>query len=208
MARAFEDLFGVPDALDTVPVAGRTDAWIVAEVAARHGLSSDTLDYDLVRRAYLTHLEREILKPGPGKGVLPGIRPLLETLWARGLPMALLTGNAKEGARIKLEHFDLWRYFRWGAFGDELHDRNALLPEVLARVAASGGPVVAPSQTVVVGDTLFDIAVAVAAGARSVGVGTGSHDPRSLLEGGATVALTDLADLPVALAALGVDEPR
>ena len=33
---------------------------------------------------------------------------------------ALLTGNCEEGARIKLQHFDLWNFFRCGAFGDEV----------------------------------------------------------------------------------------
>ena len=51
---------------------------------------------------------------------MPGVRELLDALAARDdVYLALLTGNYEGGARIKLEYFDLWRYFRCGAFGDD-----------------------------------------------------------------------------------------
>ena len=44
--------------------------------------------------------------------MLPGVRRLLETLDARDdVFSALLTGNCEEGARIKLQHFDIWKSF-------------------------------------------------------------------------------------------------
>ena len=46
--------------------------------------------------------------------------------------LALLTGNYEGGARLKLEYFDLWRYFRCGAFGDEAPHRNGLVPKAVA----------------------------------------------------------------------------
>ena len=68
------------------------------------------------------------------KAVMPGIRPLLDTLAGRAdVFLALLTGNFEQSARIKLEHFDLWRYFRCGAFGDDAADRNALVPFAVER---------------------------------------------------------------------------
>src|SRR5207344_2607099 len=103
--------------------------------------------------------------------------PIFDTLSDRDdVYLALLTGNFERGARIKLEHFDLWRYFPCGAFGDHLVERNALLPIALDQVRASGGPDFHPSDIVVIGDTPLDVAVAVAAGARSIAVATGSHD--------------------------------
>ena len=38
LSRAFEELFAVTNALDGVPIAGRTDSWIVADVAATRDL--------------------------------------------------------------------------------------------------------------------------------------------------------------------------
>jgi phosphoglycolate phosphatase-like HAD superfamily hydrolase len=107
----------------------------------------------------------------------------------------LLTGNFERGACLKLEYFDLWRYFTCGAFGDTTHDRNALLPEALARVVVSGGPRAAPADVVIIGDTPLDVGVAIAGGARSMAVATGSHTTDELRASGADVVFQALSDL-------------
>jgi phosphoglycolate phosphatase len=204
MSRAFEDVFGVGDGLSGVPMAGRTDAWIVAQALSAHGLSCDAEALRHFRARYLTHLRREMHQPGPRKGVMPGVRPLLDALAARNDAfLALLTGNIELGARVKLEYFDLWRYFRCGAFGEAALERNGLLSTALARVEACGGPSPRPSDVVVVGDTPLDVAVARAGGARSVAVATGSYDVVTLGATGADVVLEDFSDLLAALEALG-----
>jgi phosphoglycolate phosphatase-like HAD superfamily hydrolase len=118
--------------------------------------------------------------------------------------LALLTGNFERGAQIKLEYFDLWRYFCAGAFGDHTHDRNSLLDTALARVAAAGGPSVSAADTVIVGDTPLDVAVAVAGGARSLAVATGNYGVEALRESGADVVVEDLMDVRVVLEGLGL----
>jgi len=106
----------------------------------------------------------------------------------------LLSGNCEEGARIKLEYFDLWKFFRCGAFGDEVSDRNDLFNVAIERAAACGAPPVAANRVVVVGDTVLDIACARAAGARSVAVATGPSDVETLRMAGAEVVFEDLSD--------------
>jgi phosphoglycolate phosphatase-like HAD superfamily hydrolase len=101
---------------------------------------------------------------------------------------------------VKLEHFDLWRYFSCGAFGDDAPDRNGLLPKALARIDACGGPSVAASDVVVIGDTPLDIACAASGGARSIAVATGGYDAASLRAAGADVVFEDLSDLDAVLA--------
>ena len=93
---------------------------------------------------------------------MPGVRELLDALSRRDdVYLALLTGNYEEAARLKLEYFDLWRYFSCGAFGDDAPDRNGLLPKALARVAACGGPAASARRaSVVIGDTPLDVACA------------------------------------------------
>ncbi len=203
MIRAFTDVFGFFNGLGSLSMAGRTDAWIVAQMAASHGVDYDA---DLFRRfhdTYIRYLAEEILQPAPEKGVLPGVRPLLDRLASQDdAYLALLTGNFERGARIKLEHFDLWRYFKSGAFGDHAHDRNGLLWDAIAAVKAAGGPEVRPSDVVIIGDTPLDVAVAVAGGARSLGVATGGYDVETLLASGADAAVADLADLDAVLEAL------
>ena len=203
---AFEELFAVSNALDGVPIAGRTDSWIVANVAAARSLPCDVHTVERLRGAYLRYLPIALEEPGPRKGVMPGVRPLLQALSKRDdAYVALLTGNFEEGARVKLEYFDLWRYFRCGAFGDNAPDRNGLLSRALARVQACGGPAVDPGNVVIVGDTPLDVAVAVAGGTRSVAVATGGYDVKTLRAGGADVVLNDLSDVPAVLDAMGFE---
>jgi phosphoglycolate phosphatase len=193
MARAFEELFEVSDAFRDIPMAGRTDTWILSSAAAAHGIPPSALGG--FRDAYLVHLERELQPASPRKTMMPGIRPLLEILASRDdTYLALLTGNYEEAARLKLEHFDLWRYFPCGAFADDASDRNSLLPMALARVRACGGPAVDPSHAIVVGDTPHDVACALAAGARSVGVATGGFTEEQLRDCGAEIVFADLSD--------------
>lgn len=205
MARAFADVFGVQNGLASISMAGRTDAWIVAQMAAEHGMDCGAELLERFRSTYVRYLSEEIHKPGPQKGILPGVRSVLDTLVPHpDAHLALLTGNFERGAQIKLEYFDLWRYFGSGAFGDRTHDRNTLLPAAIARVEALGGPSVHPSDVVIVGDTPLDVAVAVASGARSLAVATGSYDVEALRASGADVVLENLSDVAAVLDALGL----
>jgi phosphoglycolate phosphatase len=196
MSLAFEEVFGVRDAFRSISMAGRTDAWIVADAAAAHGISSDSPDLARFRSAYLRFLTTELHQPGSGrKGLMPGVRELLDSLAARDdMYLALLTGNYEDGARLKLEYFDLWRYFSCGAFGDDAPQRNGLVSKAVSRVAASGGPLFTNADAVVIGDTPLDVACASYCGARSLAVATGSHSVEQLREAGADAVLPDLAD--------------
>lgn len=206
MRRAFADLFQITQ-FQVVAMAGRTDRWIVGELAAVHGVSLDEHAGARVRERYVQHLSHEIQTPGPAKGILPGVAPLLNALALRDdVHLALLTGNTEAGARIKLEHFDLWKYFDGGGFGDAAVERAALFADALASVADRAGVTFHSEQAVIVGDTPLDIAVAVACGARSLGVATGAFGEEALREAGADAVLPDLSDLTAVLNALGLPE--
>jgi phosphoglycolate phosphatase-like HAD superfamily hydrolase len=195
MSLAFEEIFGIRDAFRGVSLAGRTDAWILRDGAAAHGIPPDSPALARFRDAYLRHLVIELEKPGPRKGMMPGIPQLLDALSARDdVYLALLTGNYEEGARIKLEYFDLWRYFRCGAFGDDAPHRNGLVTRAVERVVACGGPTIDAARALVIGDTPLDVAGAVFSGARSLAVATGSHSVEELRASGADVVLQDLSD--------------
>jgi len=207
MSRAFEDLLGVRDAFRGMPMAGRTDSWILADAATAHGVPPDSPALARFRDVYLEHLADEIQRPAAArKGIMPGVRDLLDVLSGRSdVFLALLTGNYEAAARIKLEYFDLWRYFSCGAFGDSAPDRNGLLPRAVATVAACGGPSFAATDAVVIGDTPLDIACAAHSSARSIGVATGNHSVDELRAAGADVVFADLSDTDAVLRALGVE---
>jgi phosphoglycolate phosphatase-like HAD superfamily hydrolase len=208
MNLAFEDLFGVSGAFDAIQMAGRTDKGILDEGARRAGIDLSNGNFERFRERYFVRL-REALphtaKPSTHvRGILPGVEALLSVLSTRpDVFPALLTGNCEQGARIKLEYFDLWRFFRCGAFGDEVVDRNHLFEIAMARARACGAPAAQPREVVVVGDTVLDIACARAAGARSVAVATGPSDVETLRAAGADVAVADLTDTTGFLRLLG-----
>jgi phosphoglycolate phosphatase len=196
MSLAFEEVFAISNAFTGIPMAGRTDAWILNDAAVAHGLPVDSPLFNRFREAYLRHLALELERPGAGrKGLMPGVRELLDALDQRDdLYVALLTGNYQAGARLKLEYFDLWKYFPCGAFGDDAPHRNVLVPKALETVQACGGPAFAPADVIVVGDTPLDVACAAHVGARALAVATGGHSVEELRAAGADVVLRDLSD--------------
>jgi phosphoglycolate phosphatase-like HAD superfamily hydrolase len=196
MNRAFDEIVGSREALDGIPVAGRTDWIILHDALRRVDRDLDEHLFATLRDRYLAYLREEIELPGHGiKAIMPGVRELLDELHARAdVFLGLLTGNFEAGARIKLEHFDLWRYFPCGAFGDDAADRNALVPFAVSRSRACGVPEVPARDIIVVGDTPHDVACAVAVGAVPVGVATGSFTVEQLRESGAVIVFDDLRD--------------
>lgn len=202
--RACEQAAGIRDAVTDMPLAGRTDWIILQDAIRRAGRELDGALLTGIKTCFVPALREEILLPGHGvKAVLPGVREVLDALAARpDVFLGLLTGNFEEGARIKLEHFDLWRYFQCGAFGDDAADRNELVPIAMSRVKACGVPDVPANHVLVVGDTPKDVACARAAGATAVGVASGSYTVDELRRSGADYVFPDLRDCEAFLALL------
>lgn len=204
MNRAFHDVFGISDAFIGIELAGRTDTSILADTFARQRMEITGEATRAFRSRYLVCLREEVPKPGPNKRVLPGIAELLTALDPEPRNfLALLTGNYCDAAEVKLSHFDLWRYFRCGAFGEDHGDRNALVPFALERARSIGlPPHVEDAHVVVIGDTPRDVACAHAHGARCVAVATGDYGADALRAAGADVVFDDLSDTAAVLVAL------
>lgn len=196
MTRAFADSFGVADGFAGVAFSGRTDSFLVSQALTAAGLPDTADNHARFRDAYVPLLAEEIQQPGTGhKGLMPGARELLEALDDHAhLHLALLTGNYRAAAEIKLSHFEIWDFFEWGAFSDDSADRNALVPIALDRAETYDVPPAARERVVVIGDTPHDIECARVAGARSFAVATGGHGVEELRKAGADVVLADLAD--------------
>jgi len=106
--------------------------------------------------------------------VLPHVREILELLRSRtDVRSYLLTGNTRGGARAKLTHYDLFKYFPDGAFAEDASERAVIATRAL-ELARRAGPV-ADESVFVVGDTPHDIQCANAIGARTVAVATGGY---------------------------------
>ena len=195
LSRTFEELFGVPGGFDGIPVAGRTDSLILNAALQRAGVEVDDEARTRFHARYCELFADEIQLPGPRKGLMPGVDGLLRVLAGEeSVSCGLVTGNFAKPARIKLEHFGLWRYFHFGAYGDDAPARNELVPIAVERARRNKVTVTAPDDVVVIGDTPLDVACAVAAGARSVVVATGSYDEPALRQTAADAVLMDFSD--------------
>jgi phosphoglycolate phosphatase len=211
MTRAFEATCGVTDALHRVEVAGRTDRLIMSDALALMGRSLDDSLLAQFRDLYCQYLREELEQlsktEGNGhghghglasvKGALPGVRALLDHLEQerKDIDLALLTGNFRVSAEIKLAHYDLWRYFPWGAFADDAIERPDLLPVAISRYHSLTARSIAPSNVIIVGDTPHDVTCARCGGAKVVAVATGNFDRAALTDCEPDVVLEDLSDI-------------
>ena len=201
--QAFLQLFGAANAFDGIPVAGRTDPLLLHDATARVGITLDTVQRQRFHDRYRDLLEVEILKPGPRKGLMPGVEELLRQVHHQPeLCVGLLTGNFARAGRIKLKHFGSWTFFVCGAYGDDAAERDDLVPVAVDRARTAGAVVHSPAHVVVIGDTPLDIRCARAAGARSIAVATGSFDVKTLHRKGATAVRPDLSAREAFLAIL------
>ena len=114
-----------------------------------------------------------------------GVLELLERLEEGGWLLAVATGKSDRGLKHCLDFHGIHARF----ISLQTADRHPSKPHpsmVLQAIADAGA---APETTVVVGDTSFDMGMAVAAGARGIGVAWGYHDREELLAaGGVAVA--------------------
>ena len=204
MTRAFSQTFGIGDVFAGESFGGRTDSYLVSKALTRAGLPDTAENHHRFRDAYLPLLAEEILHPGTGhKGLMPGARELLEALHDNDhLHLALRTGTSREAAEIKLQHFELWDFFEWGAFSDDHADRNQLVPIAKSRAETYDIPVEAIERVIVIGDTPHDVECARVAGATCLAVATGGYTVEQLREAGADQVLPDLSDTGRVLALL------
>jgi len=193
LAKAFARIYGHEPDFSRLDVSGRTDQWIARLVLEQQGVPATPTNIHDYLESYLQCLPGE-LQARPGR-VLPGIIELLERFHAHpGVAQGLLTGNLQEGARLKLEHYRVWHYFSFGAFGDDSAMRNELGPHAVRRAQEKHGTEFARSEVYVIGDTPHDIACGQAIGAKTIGVATGSFSVAELQRYGPTAVFADFSN--------------
>jgi phosphoglycolate phosphatase-like HAD superfamily hydrolase len=166
--------FGIKLRTGTVQYSGRTDRAIIRDLLVLHGLENSLHNLQRLLAAYLRHLPAS-LASHQGQ-VLPGIDALVQQLHERrDVTLGLLTGNVREGARLKLGHYGLFHYFPIGGFGDQHYERDDVAREALSLVSQRHGAPVETGRIWVIGDTPLDVQCARAIGARVVAVATGWH---------------------------------
>jgi phosphoglycolate phosphatase len=115
-----------------------------------------------------------------------GVLELLDALEADGWLLAVATGKSDRGLRHCLDQHGIHARF----VSLQTADRHPSKPHpsMVEQAIADAGA--SPAMTIVVGDTSFDMAMAVNAGATGIGAGWGYHEASELLDPGA-VAVAD-----------------
>ncbi len=116
----------------------------------------------------------------------------LEALANRDYFLAVATGKGRRGLNSDLVVTGLGRHFLATRTADEALSKPH--PQMLLDIMDELG--VAREETLMIGDTTFDIDMARAAGTTAVGVLTGSHPGSQLMTRGALDCLASVAELP------------
>ena len=132
------------------------------------------------------------LDPEP---LYPGVAAGLAALVERGWRLGVATGKSDRGLALALAHHGIAEHF----VTLQTADRHPSKPHPAMLNAALAAAGAAPHQAVIIGDTVFDMAMGQAAGVRAIGVDWGYHEADELIDAGAERVV---ADFPALLAAL------
>ena len=120
-----------------------------------------------------------------------GLLETLEQLEASGWVLGVATGKSDRGLRHVLETHGLSERF----VTLQTADRHPSKPHPAMVELAMAEAGAAPETTAMIGDTSFDMAMAVNARVRAIGVDWGYHDEQELIEAGAEIVAAKMADL-------------
>jgi phosphoglycolate phosphatase len=197
MSRAFEDQgFPAPE-----PEAIRRIVGLRLEAAAAR-LLPDPDDVETAERiaaAYRVAFQDMRARNLVDEPLFPGVR---ETLALLNRPpevcLGIATGKSRHGLVSSLERHDLSGLFVTLQTADDGPGKPH--PEILHRAMSEVGT--GPEETVVIGDTSYDMEMAANAGIRALGVAWGYHGAEELRASGAAHVVESFPDLPSSLAAL------
>ena len=119
--------------------------------------------------SYRTHWYR--LEPGR-IDLFPGVREMLDGLKTSGVQMSIATSKSLQGLERMFEVLDLRAYFGFWLTNDRV-DNGKPHPEMVERTLEHFDA--APGQTIMIGDTTYDIEMGQAAGVDTCAVTYGSH---------------------------------
>ncbi len=127
--------------------------------------------------------------------LFPDCIEILEKLFDENIILGVATGKGLRGLKSTLNRHGIGKYFQNLKTADDGPGKPSpdILLDAMIEVGAS------PSQTVMVGDTVFDIGAAVNAKIASIGVSWGYHETEELLNAGANMVIDNYQQLPAAL---------
>jgi phosphoglycolate phosphatase len=148
---------------------------------------SDQQHNDLVKH-YRHHFLETNETPSP---LFEGAESLIHELHGQGHFLAVATGKGRQGLDRVLEETALGEYFHYSRCADETHSKPH--PQMLLEIMDWLG--MEPSDTLMIGDTEFDLQMAHNAGVKALGVSYGVHAKERLLACEPLACLDSLAEV-------------
>ena len=184
----------VPDARTLRRTVGLSPSVAMAELhpCGNFGIRTSLVeDYSQAFRALRN-------QPDHDEPLFHGAAEAITALDEAGYLLGVATGKSQRGLRLTLARFDLASRFVTLQTADDAPSKPH--PGMVENAMAEAGA--APDETVVIGDTTFDMEMAVNAGVRAIGVAWGYHEVDELRVTGAHVVIDSFDALPGAIAAL------
>ncbi|MBX3594235.1 HAD-IA family hydrolase [Sphingomonas sp.] len=147
------------------------------------------------KHAFFRMRSDRTLDPEP---LFDGIAAAIDALEQSGWLLGVATGKSDRGLAAILDHHGLADRFVTLQTADRHPSKPH--PSMLEAAMAQAGAL--PQNTAMIGDTSFDMAMAVAAGAHPIGVAWGYHDAHELHSAGARHVCMHAAQLPDLLEAM------
>ncbi|MDR0425074.1 MAG: haloacid dehalogenase-like hydrolase [Clostridiales Family XIII bacterium] len=192
---AFRRLYGIEGAFSAAGIGGAMDYAVLMRIMGSFGIELSELGR--IKSLYADILE-DVLAADAHKRILPGVEKALEYIEGReGWSSLLLTSNLKSGAEAKLRSVGLSGFFGeplMGGFGDAPGEKWDAFASALAEARAASGKPARPAETVIIGDSVYDIRCAKRVGARHIAVATGWTPEGVLVAEGPDCLLRDLSD--------------
>jgi phosphoglycolate phosphatase len=139
-------------------------------------------------------------RPDHCEPLYPGTVAMLDRLQADGFLLGIATGKSRRGLDATLGAHGLLQRFVTVQTADVARGKPD--PDMLLRAMNAVGA--APAATLLIGDTTFDMQMAVSAEVRPIGVAWGYHPREALAKAGAHTIIEDFASLaPLAAALIG-----
>jgi phosphoglycolate phosphatase-like HAD superfamily hydrolase len=180
--RAIKQIFQTKGIPSNYSLSGKTDKQIIYDILKTEKFHEEEINskIDQVFIEYCKILKSNIKSAELNRKIMPGIIPLLNSLLEMKdiIGLGLVTGNLKESALLKLELFDLHKYFMidgelFGGFGSDHIDRSKIVEIAVERANRFFGYDFKEKEIVIIGDSNNDILCGKHLNVKSIAVSTG-----------------------------------
>lgn len=154
---------------------------------------------DRFQQAFVDYYREHWFK-SESSSLFEGVRESLEALRQRDIVLGVATGKARRGLDRVLKDTGLGSYFDATRCADEAPSKPH--PQMLLELMDVLG--MKPQQTVMVGDTEYDMEMATNAGAAKIAVSSGVHSEERLQRHSPLVCLDRIRDMPAWLDKAGL----